>query len=147
MASDDSAAPPPATSPAAPAAAPAADPLAGVPALTTAVAEAADDRVAALKLVADSVAQQRQAASRILLSHPVNVGAFGVVLAVVAQVLLAWKRELQLLYFLQRGVPEEGFGAWCECVLTGNCRRLDGAAYHVRRHLHGAACGRAVAYP
>jgi len=74
-----------------PAAAP--DPLAGVPALTTYVADDAPDRVAALKLVADSVAQQRQAASRALLSHPANVGAFGLVLAAVAQGLVAWKRE------------------------------------------------------
>lgn len=58
------------------------DPLAGVPPLTTYVAEDGEDKIAALKLVADSIAQQRQAASRVLLSHPLNVGVFGIVLAV-----------------------------------------------------------------
>ena len=82
----------PATAPAdAPAAAP--DPLAGVPTLTTYAATDAAERVAALKLVADSVAQQRQAASRALLAHPASVGALGLLLAGAAQALLAWNRE------------------------------------------------------
>lgn len=65
--------------------APPRDHLEGVPPLSTYVAESAEDKVAALKLIADSIAQQRQMASRILISHPVNLAVFGVVLAVAAQ--------------------------------------------------------------
>ncbi|KAI9821834.1 MAG: hypothetical protein M1827_002416 [Pycnora praestabilis] len=62
--------------------------LAGVPELSTYATSSVDEKVAALKLVADSVAQQRQTASRALIFHPLCLGVFGVVLAGVAQVLL-----------------------------------------------------------
>lgn len=65
--------------------APSTDPLDGVPPLTTYVAESAEDKVAALKLVTDSIAQQRQMASRILISHPLNIAVFGAILALAAQ--------------------------------------------------------------
>ena len=61
------------------------DPLVDVPPLTTYVADSDSDKIAALKLVADSIAQQRQAASRVLVSHPLNVAVFGIVLAVVGK--------------------------------------------------------------
>ncbi|KAM3424367.1 hypothetical protein BST61_g11095 [Cercospora zeina] len=48
-------------------------PLAGVPELSSYVATDEFEKREALKLVADSVAQQRQAANRALLSHPLNV--------------------------------------------------------------------------
>lgn len=49
------------------------NPLAGVPELSSYVATDEFEKREALKLVADSVAQQRQAANRALLSHPLNV--------------------------------------------------------------------------
>lgn len=61
------------------------DRLAGIPELTTFTAESEDDKVAALKLVADSVAQQRQMASRILIFNPLNLAILAVILAVAAQ--------------------------------------------------------------
>lgn len=61
------------------------DPLAGIPELTTFTAESEDDKVAALKLIADSVAQQRQTASSILIFNPVNLAVLAVVLAIAAQ--------------------------------------------------------------
>lgn len=69
------------------------DPFEGVPALTTFVAESADDKTAALKLVADSIAQQRQMAGRILTTHPLNVAVFGAVLALVARLIYNWRRK------------------------------------------------------
>lgn len=51
------------------------NPLAGVPELSSYVATDEFEKREALKLVADSVAQQRQAANRALLSHPLNVAA------------------------------------------------------------------------
>ncbi|KAF1990733.1 hypothetical protein K402DRAFT_389649 [Aulographum hederae CBS 113979] len=61
------------------------DPLADVPELSTFHATSRNDRVAGLKLVADSVAQQRQMASRVLIAHPLNLAVFAVVLAIVAK--------------------------------------------------------------
>lgn len=59
------------------------DPLAGVPELQTYLATDDHDRFEALKLVADSVAQQRNAANRALIFHPLNLAIMVPVLAVV----------------------------------------------------------------
>ncbi|KAK8249632.1 hypothetical protein IWZ00DRAFT_544609 [Phyllosticta capitalensis] len=64
--------------------APGDDPLADVPELVTTVATSQDDKIAALKLVADSVAQQRQAASWALLSHPTMLAVYVGLMAVVS---------------------------------------------------------------
>ena len=61
------------------------NPLAGIPELTTYAATSEDDRAAGLKLVADSVAQQRHVASRILALHPACMALFSVILAIVTQ--------------------------------------------------------------
>ena len=67
------------------------DPLAGVPPLSNTLATSSDDKLAALKLVADSVAQQRQFASRVLIFHPLNLAVFGAVLAIITQLILKYK--------------------------------------------------------
>ncbi|KAK7514546.1 hypothetical protein IWZ03DRAFT_217985 [Phyllosticta citriasiana] len=67
------------------------DPLAGVPELVTTTATTEDDKIAALKLVADSVAQQRQAASWALLSHPTMLAAYVGLLAVVSH--FVWRTD------------------------------------------------------
>lgn len=52
----------------------AADVFADVPPLSTFIAKDENDEIIpALKLVADSIAQQRQTAARILISHPINI--------------------------------------------------------------------------
>jgi ribosomal protein S18 acetylase RimI-like enzyme len=61
------------------------DPLADVPPLSTVPTTSAGDHVDALRLIADSIAQQRQTASRSLIFHPLNVSVFLAALAVVAQ--------------------------------------------------------------
>jgi len=60
------------------------DPLAGVPTLQTSATSDPSEKIAALKLVADSVAQQRQMASRVLIAHPANLAVLTVVLAIAA---------------------------------------------------------------
>ncbi len=59
-----------------------------LPQLSTYTAQSEDDRIDGLNLVADSVAQQRQVASKMLIFHPINLAALGLVLAVVAQYML-----------------------------------------------------------
>jgi len=59
--------------------------LSSVPPLTTSVLTDPEDRILALKLVADSVAQQRQTASRAVIFHPVFAAIWVVVNALVFQ--------------------------------------------------------------
>jgi hypothetical protein len=56
-----------------------------IPPLSTYTAESEEDRVDGLRLVADSVAQQRQVASKMLIFHPINLAVFFLVVAVAAQ--------------------------------------------------------------
>lgn len=60
-----------------------------IPTLTTHIATTPEDKIAALRLVADSVAQQRQLASRALISHPLPVAFAFLLLGILAQY-LAW---------------------------------------------------------
>jgi GNAT superfamily N-acetyltransferase len=68
-----------------------------LPPLSTYTAESEDDRVDGLRLVADSVAQQRQLASKILIFHPINLAAFFLVIAVAAQRLYTDTDSLYLI--------------------------------------------------
>ena len=57
----------------------------GIPPLTTKVARAASaDEIGALRLIADSVAQQRQGASYAVIASPLVLGVYGLVLGVLA---------------------------------------------------------------
>ncbi|KAE8865197.1 hypothetical protein CFE70_008065 [Pyrenophora teres f. teres 0-1] len=47
-----------------------------LPQLSTYTAESQEDRVEGLRLVADSVAQQRQVASKVMMFHPVSLAAY-----------------------------------------------------------------------
>ncbi|KAF2428352.1 hypothetical protein EJ08DRAFT_699214 [Tothia fuscella] len=80
------------------------DPFEGVPPLSTTLATEEKDIVAALKLVADSVAQQRQTASRILIFHPLNMAIFTAVLALMVQFLYKSKSDIALLLTTGAGV-------------------------------------------
>jgi hypothetical protein len=88
MASSTGSLPPPSPSPLAqPPAVPDApsDPLDNIPPLTTALATTPDDKIEGLRLVADSVAQQRQYASKALIFHPLTIAVWVGLLAVVGQ--------------------------------------------------------------
>ncbi|KAF2771456.1 hypothetical protein EJ03DRAFT_325510 [Teratosphaeria nubilosa] len=61
---------------------PPADPLEGVPELTTCKPTDTEERIDALNLVADSIAQQRQTANNHLISHPLNLAAVVAVIAI-----------------------------------------------------------------
>jgi ribosomal protein S18 acetylase RimI-like enzyme len=59
-----------------------------IPQLSTYTAESEDDRVEGLRLVADSVAQQRQVSSKMLIFHPITLGVFGLITAIATQYML-----------------------------------------------------------
>ncbi|KAF2129646.1 hypothetical protein P153DRAFT_367026 [Dothidotthia symphoricarpi CBS 119687] len=58
-------------------------PTQALPQLSTYTAESEDDRVEGLRIVADSVAHQRQTASKTLVSHPLNLAAYLLIVAIV----------------------------------------------------------------
>jgi len=80
------------------------DPLADVPALTTFTAITSDDRRDALKLVADSVAQQRQFASRAVISNPLSSVAVVALAAIIGKYLVRGRSDLPLLFTTMAGV-------------------------------------------
>jgi GNAT superfamily N-acetyltransferase len=59
-----------------------------IPALATYTAEVEDDRIDGLRLVADSVAQQRQVSSKMLIFHPITLATFVLVSAIATQLML-----------------------------------------------------------
>lgn len=69
------------------------DPLADVPPLTTYLVESREDKIAALQLVADSIAQQRQLAARILIFHPLVLSIYAAVLAITVRVLYRYHQD------------------------------------------------------
>lgn len=60
-----------------------------IPQLTTYTAESEDDRIEGLRLVADSVAQQRQVSSKMLIFHPITLATFGLITAIATQWMLS----------------------------------------------------------
>ncbi|TIA36073.1 hypothetical protein D6C79_08381 [Aureobasidium pullulans] len=79
-------------------------PLAGVPELRTYVAETEEEKLAALKLVADGVAQMRQTANRILMYNPYNLAAFFAFLAVVSNYLYKSRSDIGILFTTSAGL-------------------------------------------
>ncbi|KAF3388363.1 hypothetical protein F1880_004574 [Penicillium rolfsii] len=68
-----------------------------IPELSTYVATDADEIVAAHRLIADSVAQQRQLAARAVIFHPIWLGAMGAVFAVLYKLLYHDSSDLPLI--------------------------------------------------
>lgn len=68
--------------------APSTDPLAGVPELKTYLTEDEDEKIDALKLVADGVAQMRQQANHALILHPLNLAALVAVMALLSRFMM-----------------------------------------------------------
>ncbi|KAK2813021.1 hypothetical protein FQN50_001043 [Emmonsiellopsis sp. PD_5] len=62
------------------------DPHPTIPPLTTTPATTPDQKISALRLIADSVAQQRQTASRALLYHPTTLSLTTLLLALVVRI-------------------------------------------------------------
>lgn len=79
-------------------------PLAGVPELRTYVAETEEEKLAALKLVADGVAQMRQTANRILMYNPYNLAAFFAFLAMVSNYLYKSRSDIGILFTTSAGL-------------------------------------------
>ncbi len=69
------------------------DPLADIPELHTYVATDQEERTAALRLVADSIAQMRQAANNSLIFNPLNMAILVAVFAVVARFMIGRGHE------------------------------------------------------
>ncbi|KAI9649682.1 hypothetical protein NHQ30_002263 [Ciborinia camelliae] len=61
------------------------NPLDGIPSLTTTVLSAEDDKIKALKLVADSIAQQRQIAAQAIIFHPLTLALYALVIGMVTK--------------------------------------------------------------
>ena len=80
------------------------DPLADVPELKTYLTEDEDERIAAMKLVADSVAQMRQTANTALIFHPLNLAVMVAIVAVVARFVYNWRGDVVLAGMSSSGV-------------------------------------------
>ncbi|KAF1348985.1 hypothetical protein BDV97DRAFT_354767 [Delphinella strobiligena] len=93
------------------------NPLEGGPDLSTYVTEDEEEKVAALKLVADSIAQMRQTASRILIFHPLNIAIFTALLALVCNYLYKSRSDIGIVFTTAAGITMAGliFVRW----LTG----------------------------
>lgn len=70
-----------------------ADPLDTIPELTTKPAVTVDDKVEALHLLADSVAQQRQVAANAVIYHPLSLGTFVLFFGMIYQYLYKGQRS------------------------------------------------------
>ncbi|TGO15787.1 hypothetical protein BTUL_0036g00790 [Botrytis tulipae] len=61
------------------------DPLDGIPSLTTTTLDSKEDKTKALKLVADSIAQQRQIAAQALIFHPLILTFYALIIGIVTK--------------------------------------------------------------
>ncbi|KAF2645241.1 acetyltransferas-like protein [Massarina eburnea CBS 473.64] len=76
---------------------PSPSPRSALPELSTYTASSEDDRIDGLKLVADSVAQQRQTAAKMLVTHPLNLALFALAAAVLAKYIVGEWDHVYLL--------------------------------------------------
>ena len=83
---------------------PATDPLEGVPPLVTKQLTEEEDKIAALKLIADSIAQQRQIASRIVIFHPITLAAYFLILAVASQFIYKTRSDIGIMATTTAGI-------------------------------------------
>jgi len=82
-----------------------------IPPLTTYVAVTEAEQIDALRLIADSVAQQRQTASRAIISHPVVLTAVIAILAILSQYLFDRRGGLILVVSTVAGWALTGMAA------------------------------------
>ena len=83
---------------------PAPNPLEGVPPLVTKQLTDEDDKVAALKLIADSIAQQRQQASRAIIFHPLALAGYILLLAIVSNFVYKDRSDLGIVATTSAGI-------------------------------------------
>lgn len=91
------------------------DPVDSIPPLTTKTLTTGSDKVAALKLVADSIAQQRQFAAKVVIFHPVTIAIYILVLAIAGQFLYKSSDDIPLLVTTCAGITMAllvGVRAW-----------------------------------
>jgi GNAT superfamily N-acetyltransferase len=107
--------------------APAKPPTDEIPQLSTYTAESEDDRIDALRLVADSVAQQRQVASKVLMFHPVSLAAYFAVVAIAAGYMLRWYEDKLMLATTIGGITMSFliFIRWMTGGYIGQAERID----------------------
>ncbi|KAF2708921.1 hypothetical protein K504DRAFT_291781 [Pleomassaria siparia CBS 279.74] len=86
-------------------------PVDRLPALSTYKATTEDDRIDGLRLVADSVAQQRQVTSKMLIFHPANLTVYFVALALLVQFLLQKGHDWIMIGTLMGGMTMSAFAA------------------------------------
>ncbi|KAK0121647.1 hypothetical protein ONS95_009935 [Cadophora gregata] len=80
------------------------NPLDGIPPLTTTLLTTEDSKIAALKLVADSIAQQRQYAARAIIFHPLTLALYVLLLATISQFLYKTRSDLGIVFTTGAGV-------------------------------------------
>lgn len=87
------------------------NPLDEIPPLTTAALTAEADKTAALKLIADSIAQQRQLASRAVIFHPLTIAVYIGVLAILSRLIYKSNTDIGLLLTTGAGITMTGLVA------------------------------------
>lgn len=80
------------------------NPLDGVPPLTTTTLTTSEDKISALKLVADSIAQQRQFAARAVIFHPLTLSAYILLLGIISQLLYKDRGDIGIVLTTAAGV-------------------------------------------
>lgn len=86
-------------------------PIDALPALSTYTASTEDDRIDGLKLVADSVAQQRQVTSKMLIFHPVNLAIYFVAVSILLSYLQRAGHDWIMMGTLLGGLTMSCFAA------------------------------------
>jgi hypothetical protein len=89
-----------------------------VPELTTSILTTSEEKVAALKLIADSIAQQRQTASKALILSPAFLAVWVLAMAVLYQLLYNELSDVGILFTTGGGVTMALFLA-CRMVTGG----------------------------
>jgi GNAT superfamily N-acetyltransferase len=84
------------------------NPLDSIPPLTTYVTTSTEEKTTALKLIADSIAQQRQVASRTLIFHPLILACWAVVLGVVSKYLYRSADDVGIFLTTAAGITMAG---------------------------------------
>ena len=110
------------------------DPLDEIPPLQSYITTDPAEQTAALKLVADSVAQMRQTASRALIFHPLNIAVLVALMAVIAQYLYKVPNDIGLVFTTSAGITMAflvsvrwATGRYLELAEAVNVGLLDGA--------------------
>ncbi|EPE28500.1 hypothetical protein GLAREA_09621 [Glarea lozoyensis ATCC 20868] len=87
---------------------PPSNPLDSIPPLTTTILTTDDDKTAALKLVADSIAQQRQAASKAIIFHPLTLAIYAIALGIVTKLLYKVPNDIGIVFTTCAGITMAG---------------------------------------